>query len=86
MVLQLLQFAAEALELVSLRCVRQGDERFESRELAIAWYGLMNIYVVGQLLKPEISYCENTARSVVDLFFGVADARRKKKGPVRSKR
>ena len=53
------------------------DERFESRDLAIAWYGLMNIYVVGQLLRPEISYCENTARSVVDLFFNGAGAKRR---------
>jgi AcrR family transcriptional regulator len=62
------------------------DDRFDSRDLTIAWYGLMNIYVMGQVLQPEISYTEKTARSVVDLFFNGADARRKKKGPVRSKR
>src|SRR5687768_14214685 len=62
------------------------DDRFDSRDLTIAWYGLMNIYAMGQVLQPEISYSERTARSVVDLFFNGADARRKKKGPVRSKR
>jgi len=62
------------------------DDRFDSRDLTIAWYGLMNIYAMGQVLQPEISYSEKTARSVVDLFFNGADARRKKKGPVRSKR
>ena len=60
------------------------DDRFDSRDLAIAWSGLMNIYVMGQLFQPDISYSEKTARNVVDLFFSGADARRKKKGPVRS--
>ena len=60
------------------------DARFESRDLTIAWYGLMNIYVMGQLLQPEISYSDETARNVVDLFFSGADARRREKGPVRS--
>ena len=62
------------------------DGRFDSRDLTIAWYGLMNVYAMGQVLQPEISYSEKTARSVVDLFFNGTDARRKKKGPVRSKR
>jgi hypothetical protein len=62
------------------------DERFDSRELTIAWYGLMNVYAMGQVLQPEISYTEKTARSVVDLFFNGADAKGKKKGPARSKR
>ena len=62
------------------------DERFDSRDLTIAWYGLMNVYAMGQVLQPEISYTEKTARSVVDLFFNGADAKGKKKGAVRSKR
>ena len=62
------------------------DGRFDSRDLTIAWYGLMNVYAMGQVLQPEISYTEKTARSVVDLFFNGADAKRKKKGPARSKR
>lgn len=62
------------------------DQRFDSRDLTVAWYGMMNIYVMGQLLQPEIVYSEKTARSVVDLFFNGAVARRKKKGPVRSRR
>ena len=56
------------------------DGRFDSRELAMAWYGLVNIYVMGQLFQPEVSYSEKTARNVVDLFFSGADARRRKKG------
>lgn len=62
------------------------DNRFDSRDLTIAWYGVMNIYVMGQLFQPGISYSEATARKVVDLFFNGADARRKKQGPVRSRR
>jgi AcrR family transcriptional regulator len=57
---------------------------FDSREVAMAWYGLMNIYVMGQILQPEICYDERTARSMVDLFFRGAGAKGKKKGPVRS--
>lgn len=56
------------------------DDRFDSKELAMAWYGLVNIYVMGQLLHPEISYSEKTARNIVELFFSGADARRKRKG------
>jgi AcrR family transcriptional regulator len=56
------------------------DDRFSSRELALAWYGLVNIYVMGKLFQPETSYNEETARSIVDLFFSGADARRRKKG------
>jgi AcrR family transcriptional regulator len=62
------------------------DARFNSRDLTIAWYGLMNVYAMGQVLQPEISHTEKTARSVVDLFFNGAVARRKKKGPACSKR
>ena len=62
------------------------DRRFDGRDLAIAWYGVMNIYVMGQLFQPSISYSATTARKVVDLFFNGADARRKKQVPVRSRR
>jgi AcrR family transcriptional regulator len=56
------------------------DGRFESRELAMAWYGLVNIYVMGQLFQPGVSYSAKTARNVVELFFSGADARRTRKG------
>ena len=56
------------------------DGRFESRELAVAWYGLMNIYVMGKLFQPDVSYTAKTARNVVELFFSGADARRKRRG------
>jgi AcrR family transcriptional regulator len=57
---------------------------FDSKELTMAWYGLMNMYVMGQLFQPEISYDARTARRMVDLFFRGAGAREVKKGPVRS--
>ncbi len=62
--------------------IRDGelDERFDSQDLAIAWYGLINVYVLGQVFQPEVSYTADTARNVVDLFFSGADARRRKKG------
>ena len=60
------------------------DGRFDSRDLAMVWYGIMNIYVIGQLFEPGLSYQVETADNVVDLFFQGADARRRKKGPVRS--
>jgi AcrR family transcriptional regulator len=62
--------------------IRDGvlDERFEPRELALAWYGLINVYVLGQVFQPDVSYTAKTARNVVDLFFNGADARRRKKG------
>ena len=56
------------------------NSRFGSKELAMAWYGMVNIYVMGQLLQSEISYCEETARGIVELFFSGADARRRQKG------
>lgn len=62
------------------------SREFDSREITMAWYGLMNICAMGQILQPEISHNERTARSMVDLFFRGAGAKGKKKGPVRSKR
>jgi len=62
--------------------IKEGDldERFEPRELALAWYGLINVYVLGQVFQPEVSYTAKSARNVVELFFSGADARRRKKG------
>jgi AcrR family transcriptional regulator len=56
------------------------DGRFEPRELAMAWYGLVNIYMMGKLFQPDASYTARTAQNVVELFFSGADARRSKKG------
>jgi AcrR family transcriptional regulator len=62
--------------------IKEGDldGRFEPRDLAVAWYGLMNIYVMGKLFQPDVSYNAKTAENVVELFFSGADARRRKKG------
>lgn len=59
---------------------------FESRDLAMAFYGLMNMYVMGQLFQPEMVYTGETAERVVDLFFQGAGAKGRKMGPVRSVR
>ena len=56
------------------------NPRFDAHDLAFAWYGLMNMYVMGQLFQPDVSYNARTARAAVDLFFSGADARRKEKG------
>lgn len=56
------------------------DGDFESHELAMAWYGLMNIYVMGQIFQPDAKYNARTAGRIVNLFFRGADARRKRKG------
>ena len=60
------------------------EESFDSQELAIAWYGLMNIYVMGQLFQPGMSYDKGAARSVVKLFVHGAGARRRKRTTARS--
>jgi AcrR family transcriptional regulator len=56
------------------------DADFESCDLAMAWYGMMNIYVMGQIFQPETKYNVQTARKIVELFFRGADARRRRKG------
>lgn len=59
------------------------DGRLESRELAMAWYGLMNVYAMGQVLQPEISYSRKTAEGIVDLFFDGARVKPKERRAVR---
>ena len=56
------------------------DGRFDTRELTVAWYGLMNVYAMGQLLQPEIRYSKETAQNVVELFlYGAAAKKRNRK-------
>lgn len=56
------------------------DGRFDTRELTVAWYGLMNVYAMGQLLQPEIRYSKETAQNVVELFLcGAAAKKRNRK-------
>jgi AcrR family transcriptional regulator len=61
------------------------DAELDSRQATIVWYGIMNMFMMGQLFRPEVSYDEETARAMVDLFFRGAGAKGRKKGPVRSK-
>lgn len=50
---------------------------FDPRELTMAWYGLMNIYVMGQIFQPEIALDQRTAKRIVDLFLRGAAAHKK---------
>ena len=60
------------------------DSSYDSQAITMHWYGLMNIFVMGQLFQPEVSFDESAARSAVDLFFHGAGASRRKTGPVRT--
>jgi AcrR family transcriptional regulator len=54
------------------------DGRFQPFDLAMAWYGLMNIYAMGQLFQPEVPHSARTAWNVVELFFSGAEGRKSK--------
>lgn len=45
---------------------------YDSRELAFAIHGLMNIYIMNDLLHPECKLCRPTAERIVDLFLSGA--------------
>jgi len=46
--------------------------RYDSRELAFAIHGLMNIYIMNDLLHPECKLCRPTAERIVDLYLSGA--------------
>lgn len=62
------------------------DGKLNAHELAVAWYGLMTVHVMGLLLEPGLSYAEKRTVAIVDLFLNGAAARRKKRKTVRSQR
>jgi AcrR family transcriptional regulator len=52
------------------------NPRFSSKELTLSLYGLMNIYVMGQLFQPRHSLNRRTAEQIVKLFLEGAAAKR----------
>jgi len=46
--------------------------RYDGRELAFAIHGLMNIYIMNDLLHLECKLCRPTAERIVDLFLSGA--------------
>jgi len=50
----------------------QLNRRFNSKELAFGIYGLMNVYVMAQLLLPGRPLNRKTAENIVELFLGGA--------------
>lgn len=55
------------------------DDRFESCELALGFYGQANMYVMGHLVMPEWHLDHKTAERIVDLFLSGAARPRKQK-------
>jgi AcrR family transcriptional regulator len=55
------------------------DRRFESRELAYGFYGLLNAYLVSQLLIPDCRLNRRTAGRIVQLFLAGAAAKKRVK-------
>lgn len=55
------------------------DKQFESRELAYGFYGLLNSYLVSNLLMPDCRLNRQTAVRIVRLFMAGAGAKRRRK-------
>jgi AcrR family transcriptional regulator len=53
------------------------DRHFDSRELAFGFYGLMNSYLVSQLLLPDCRLNRQTAVRIVKLFLAGAAAKKR---------
>jgi TetR/AcrR family transcriptional regulator len=51
------------------------DKRFDSEELAFSFYGLLNAYLVSQLLMPDCRLDRRTAGRIVKLFLAGAASR-----------
>ena len=58
------------------QATRELDRRFDSRELAFAIYGQLNIYVMAQLLQPETELNRQTAKRIVEIFLAGAAAKK----------
>ncbi|MSU21163.1 MAG: TetR/AcrR family transcriptional regulator [Pedosphaera sp.] len=59
------------------------NRRFSSRELTMNIYGLLNIYVMGQLFQPLHPLNRKTAEQIVKLFLEGAAAKRTARSPFR---
>jgi len=53
------------------------DRQFDSRELAFGFYGLMNSYLVSQLLLPDCRLNRQTAVRIVKLFLAGAAVKKR---------
>jgi len=58
------------------QAARELDRRFDSRELAFAIYGQLNIYVMAQLLQPDSELNRQTAKRIVEIFLAGAAAKK----------
>lgn len=54
------------------------DGGFDSQELALGFYGQMNLYQMAHLIKPDCLPDRKTAERVVDLFLRGAAAKRRR--------
>lgn len=64
----------DVIQALITQAQKQGelDSRYDARELAFAIHGLMNIYIMNDLLHPECQLCRPTAERIVDLFLAGA--------------
>ncbi|MDD5140637.1 MAG: TetR/AcrR family transcriptional regulator [Verrucomicrobiales bacterium] len=53
------------------------EKRFDSREMAFGFYGLVNSYLVSHLVMRDCKPDKKTARRIVDLFLTGAGAKKK---------
>jgi TetR/AcrR family transcriptional regulator len=58
------------------QAARELDRRFDSRELAFAIYGQLNIYVMAQLVKPDTALNRQSAKRIVEIFLAGAAAKK----------
>ena len=54
------------------------EKRFDSREMAFGFYGLVNSYLVSHLVMRDCQPDKNTARRIVELFLTGAGAKKGK--------
>jgi len=59
------------------------DSRFESLELALGFYGQMNLYLMSHLLMPDQPLDRRTAGRIVDLFLAGAASPKARKSLAR---
>ena len=61
------------------------DRRFDSRELALGFYGQANAYLMTHLLMPESRLNRQKAERIVDLFLAGAGTKKQPKQLLRAK-
>ena len=58
------------------QAARELARRFDSRELAFAIYGQLNIYVMAQLVKSDTTLNRQSAKRIVEIFLAGAAAKK----------